>query len=162
MTTTSTPAHSIAECKTDPELLEALRNARPATAAEIREQRIGFVAAECGVSKERVREVLGTPTPGEDVVRLREALQSAIQFIRNGVEFGYIRMPDPELPDTAHLTLPKLEAALASLAAGVSLGEPVAWLWRDPGADGRLKLAQTVPPPKGSFPVYALSPPIAE
>lgn len=51
----------------------------------------------------------------EDVSGLREALEAARQFIRNGVEMGYIRMPDPETPDPAHDTLPMIEAALASL-----------------------------------------------
>ena len=45
------------------------------------------------------------------------ALKHAAQFIRNGVEFGYIRMPDADCPDTAHDTLPEIEAAIA-LAEG--------------------------------------------
>lgn len=48
---------------------------------------------------------------------VQEALDTARQFIRNGVALGYIRMPDPEVPDPAHDTLPKIEAALAALKA---------------------------------------------
>ncbi|MDR6708166.1 hypothetical protein J2X73_002537 [Novosphingobium sp. 1748] len=44
---------------------------------------------------------------------LGTALRAARQFIRNGVEFGYISMPDPETPDSAHDTLPMIEAALS-------------------------------------------------
>ena len=42
-----------------------------------------------------------------------EALKAARQFIANGIELGFIRMPDADTPDTAHDTLPAVEAALA-------------------------------------------------
>lgn len=48
---------------------------------------------------------------------LREALEAAWGFIKNGVALGFIRMPDPDTPDTAHNTLPMIEAALAADAA---------------------------------------------
>lgn len=54
---------------------------------------------------------------------LKDALQSAQQFIRNGVELGYIRMPAPG--DPALLTPDKIDAALRLLAEGEK-GEPVA------------------------------------
>lgn len=44
---------------------------------------------------------------------LVEALELARQFIVNGVEFGYITMPDVDTPDSAHETLPMIDAALA-------------------------------------------------
>jgi hypothetical protein len=44
--------------------------------------------------------------------RLREALIRAKGFIVNGVELGFIRMPDPGTPDPAHETLPAILAAL--------------------------------------------------
>jgi hypothetical protein len=44
---------------------------------------------------------------------LYEALLKAEQFISNGVELGFIRMPDVETPDSAHDTLPAVRAALA-------------------------------------------------
>lgn len=44
---------------------------------------------------------------------LQKALQAAEQFIVNGVEFGFIRMPDAD--DPALKTLPMIRAALASL-----------------------------------------------
>lgn len=43
---------------------------------------------------------------------LREALKDAQQFIRNGIDLGFIQMPDDQ-DDPAHATLPKIEAALA-------------------------------------------------
>jgi len=46
---------------------------------------------------------------------LREALEAAEQFIVNGVESGFIRMPDP--PDSALDTLPKIRAALSGSPA---------------------------------------------
>lgn len=48
----------------------------------------------------------------QENARLREALLAARQFIRNGIEFGYITMPDPETPDPAHDTLPMIEKVL--------------------------------------------------
>lgn len=43
------------------------------------------------------------------------ALKAARQFIANGVELGYIRMPDADTPDPAHDTLPMIERAIAEL-----------------------------------------------
>jgi hypothetical protein len=54
---------------------------------------------------------------GEEVERLREALKAAEQFIANGIEMGFIRMPDDGTPDPAHNTLPMIRAALAPSAA---------------------------------------------
>jgi hypothetical protein len=51
--------------------------------------------------------------------KMREALEAAEQFIVNGVEFGFIRMPDKD--DSALDTLPKIRAALKE--ARSSLGE---------------------------------------
>lgn len=42
------------------------------------------------------------------------ALKAARQFIENGVEFGFVRMPDPSTPDPAHNTLPTINAAIAA------------------------------------------------
>lgn len=48
-----------------------------------------------------------------------EALEGARQFIVNGVEFGYIRMPDADTPDRAHQTLPEIESAITTLRAHI-------------------------------------------
>ena len=44
---------------------------------------------------------------------LVEALKAADQFITNGIELGYIRMPEADCPDTAHETPGKIRAAIA-------------------------------------------------
>lgn len=44
---------------------------------------------------------------------LYEACRRAKHFIENGVALGFIRMPDPDTPDSAHTTLPTILAALA-------------------------------------------------
>lgn len=44
---------------------------------------------------------------------LYEALRKAEEFIVNGIEFGFIRMPDASTPDSAHATLPAIRVALA-------------------------------------------------
>jgi hypothetical protein len=45
---------------------------------------------------------------------LLKALEKAKQFIENGIELGYIIMPDADTPDSAHKTLPMINAAIAS------------------------------------------------
>lgn len=50
---------------------------------------------------------------------LLEACEKALQFIQNGIEFGYIRMPDPETPDSALETPGMLRAAIVK-----AKGEP--------------------------------------
>jgi hypothetical protein len=50
---------------------------------------------------------------------LLAALKKAEQFIVNGVELGFIRMPDLGTPDPAHDTLPAIRAAI-SKATGAS------------------------------------------
>lgn len=46
------------------------------------------------------------------IAELEGALRAADQFITNGIEFGYIRMPDPDTPDTALATPGIIRAAL--------------------------------------------------
>ncbi|MFK4075163.1 hypothetical protein ACI2KX_15765 [Ectopseudomonas khazarica] len=50
----------------------------------------------------------------QEQAELQEALEHARLFIRNGIELGFIRMPDADTPDPAHDTLPKIEKALAT------------------------------------------------
>lgn len=45
------------------------------------------------------------------------ALESAQRFIRNGVEFGYVRMPDADTPDPAHHTPGLIEEAIRALSS---------------------------------------------
>jgi hypothetical protein len=71
--------------------------------------------------------IAATPTPEREVLA---ALKAARQFIVNGVEFGYIRMPDADTPDTAHDTLPMIEKAIAALSAPAPQVLPAGWLWR--------------------------------
>lgn len=50
-------------------------------------------------------------------VQALAALESAQRFIRNGVEFGYVRMPDADTPDPAHQTPGLIDAAIRALSA---------------------------------------------
>ena len=54
------------------------------------------------------------PPAAQDVSGLVEALEHARLFIRNGIELGYIKMPEADTPDPAHDTLPKIDKALAA------------------------------------------------
>ena len=51
---------------------------------------------------------------------LLAALKHARQFIFNGIDLGYILMPDADTPDTAHDTLPKIDAAIAIVQGGAA------------------------------------------
>ena len=71
-----------------------------------------------------------------------EALKVARQFIANGIELGYIRMPEPETPDPAHDTLPMIDRAIAEFKVAQLQGEPVYQIhrfetagWRDADKD---------------------------
>ena len=45
----------------------------------------------------------------------KEALSAASSFIANGIELGYIRMPDDDVPDPAHRTPQNVNEALAAI-----------------------------------------------
>ena len=57
------------------------------------------------------------PQPTPEVAKLVESLEVAHRFIANGIELGYIQMPDSDTLDPAHETLPAIEAALAEYRA---------------------------------------------
>jgi hypothetical protein len=57
---------------------------------------------------------------------IKEALEHARMFIENGVELGYIKMPDADTPDPAHETLGKIKAALATLQPSGEWREAIA------------------------------------
>lgn len=60
------------------------------------------------------RHVMGIPVIAA-VPDMVKALRAAQQFITNGIEFGYIQMPDPGTPDSAHDTLPMIDAVLRTI-----------------------------------------------
>lgn len=58
--------------------------------------------------------------------QVEETLEAAEQFIRNGIKFHYIRMPDKSTPDSAHKTpeiIPQALALLRSLDGKVLVDE---------------------------------------
>ena len=57
------------------------------------------------------------PQPAPEVAKVVESLEVAHRFIANGIELGYIQMPDSDTLDPAHETLPAIEAALAEYRA---------------------------------------------
>lgn len=68
---------------------------------------------KCGRDNTPIAEVEANARLIAAAPDLLEALELARLFIRNGIELGYIRMPDADTPDPAHDTLPKIEAAIA-------------------------------------------------
>lgn len=65
-------------------------------------------------SIEFLREQIAGEALKKAAPQLLEALQKAKEFIENGIEFGYIRMPDMDTPDAAHRMLPMINAAIAA------------------------------------------------
>ncbi|MBR7998305.1 hypothetical protein [Burkholderia vietnamiensis] len=59
------------------------------------------------------------------------ALRAAKQFIANGVELGYIRMPDSDCPDPAHEVPNLIDAAISSLSTAPSPADERAALLSD-------------------------------
>jgi hypothetical protein len=51
------------------------------------------------------------------LAQAERALAAASEFITNGVALGFIRMPDADVPDPAHDTPRKVQAALAAIRA---------------------------------------------
>ena len=79
------------------------------------------VAANANIDKEKAKanaaHLVACWNAFEDgglVGEMRDACKKAQQFIENGVELGYITLPDK--PDTALETLPILKAVLARAA----------------------------------------------
>jgi len=69
--------------------------------------RAAIVARVCGMLEDAATaERQRCAAALERLEALEAALRKAEQFIVNGVEFGYIRMPDADTPDPAHETLP--------------------------------------------------------
>lgn len=55
-----------------------------------------------------------------------DLLVLARQFVVNGIELGYVQMPDDDTPDPAHDLVPKISAALAAGPVPIAKLEPVA------------------------------------
>lgn len=51
-----------------------------------------------------------------EIALLRAAMEKADEFITNGIELGFIRMPDESTPDSAHETPKLIRAAVARKA----------------------------------------------
>lgn len=54
---------------------------------------------------------------------LLEACNAAQWFIRNGIELGFIRMPDADCQDPAHMTPGLIDAAIAKATGTQPAGE---------------------------------------
>ncbi|WP_249180443.1 hypothetical protein [Burkholderia vietnamiensis] len=70
-----------------------------------------------GRVRDAINRMMGpTPSPSGAL----HALRAAKQFIANGVELGYIRMPDSDCPDPAHEVPNLIDAAISSLSTASS------------------------------------------
>jgi hypothetical protein len=75
----------------------------------------------------RIRSALATLSNPEAPAARVEALaglKKAEQFITNGIDIGFIRMPDPGTPDPAHDTLPAIRDAIDALSAALVATPP--------------------------------------
>lgn len=76
-----------------------------------------------------------------------DALEAARRFIRNGIEFGHIRMPDADRPDPAHRTPGMIDAAIRALK---QLQADKAARCTCPSGDGSLRNPCAAHPAKAS------------
>ena len=72
------------------------------------------LAAERDTLSQQLAEARNAALGAED------ALRSAHYFISNGIDLGYIKMPDDGTPDPAHETPGKVRAALDAIRAIIS------------------------------------------
>lgn len=86
------------------------REAADAYVGDSRSHRV-YVDSACRNSELReVRRLLSGP-----LLSCVQALEQANRFITNGIELGFIRMPDDDCPDPAHATPGAVRNALSSL-----------------------------------------------
>ena len=76
---------------------------------------ISFTAGHLKESREQARFIAAACNCHDELLA---ACKAAAIFIRNGVDLGFIRMPDEEVPDPAHLVPEMLEAAIAKAEGG--------------------------------------------
>lgn len=83
---------------------------------------LGIPVARAETSRDWERHYGYQRKPGEEDANARliaaapellAALELAEKFVTNGVDLGFIRMPDASTPDSAHGTLPAIRAAIA-------------------------------------------------
>ena len=64
----------------------------------------------------------------EQIKAIENALEDARTFIYNGVEFGYIRLPDLDCPDPANNTYEHIQQTRA-IVKSLKVQEPVAMVY---------------------------------
>lgn len=86
-------------------------------------ERIAQWGSVTWMDKNELRAFLAAPVvERQEPIAQLAALKAARQFIVNGTELGFIRMPEAETPDPAHDTLLMIERAIAELEAGADEG----------------------------------------
>lgn len=119
---TSEQADALRDCIASELEFLAAGTGQPIHVEAYREQQMidheAVACPHCGGSGHK--DDVKPPTGAHALSEVRAALLAARQFIKNGVEFGYITMPDANCPDTAHETLPAIEAAIATLGGAAS------------------------------------------
>ncbi len=89
-----------------------------------RANQINFAAIDAYTTKLHDRANAAEARTAEMERRLAEAvkaLERADQFITNGVDLGFIRMPDADCPDTAHETPGIIREAIVTARALTSI-----------------------------------------
>lgn len=76
---------------------------------------ISFATGRLKEGRKRARFIVQACNCHDELV---EALKAASVFIKNGIELGFIRMPDKDIFDPAHLAPGMIETALAKAEGG--------------------------------------------
>ena len=107
-------------CENDHPLRIAMPNVRTMPGATIAIAEHNW--NDAGYSERRIswKEAETNARAIAEVPAMVAALRGAKQFIENGIEFGFIRMPDADTPDAAHDTLPTINAILSRIDGGAA------------------------------------------
>ncbi|EIM13825.1 hypothetical protein [Pseudomonas chlororaphis] len=84
----------------------------PVTAAEELDAVLHWRGKHAQVIRERAALQADLDARDQRVDELEGLLRLARQFVVNGIDLGYIKMPDVDTPDPAHDLVPKIDAAL--------------------------------------------------
>ncbi|WP_163003738.1 hypothetical protein [Pseudomonas viridiflava] len=108
---TTVPAAEVAHLQARLALVEAENAARVRQAEIINDRYASALNTAEAIGKE-LDKAKARGNDLESIVRL------AREFVKNGIELGYITMPDDDTPDPAHDLLPRMDAVLFGQCVG--------------------------------------------
>ncbi|HEF4835492.1 TPA: hypothetical protein SAO52_000169 [Burkholderia vietnamiensis] len=107
-----------------PEMLDCWWDGLPKGTAFLNCTPRGIYAAMLAAATQPAQADVRVGLTATQLATIRLGLRAAKSFIANGIELGFVRMPDADCPDPAHNTPKLIDDALALLAAHPGQPEP--------------------------------------